>query len=204
MGKSRASLLAIVFQLFLATTVFADEGVRAIQEQLRKRHLFHGDITGETTPALTAAIRRYQELKGFPRTGLIDSETASSLGVTGHAFPTVTPFVLDTQGGIRGANGEALPASLASHWSADEGSAQIEQEEANSDPLPVAATRTESENASRNKGAVKRSSPARTRLNRPRKDTNPFQGAWSTIDHAKKFLFGDVGAKKKRRPGKQL
>src|SRR2546423_1412568 len=48
MGKLPTSLLSIVFQLYLISSVFADDQVRKIQEELRKRHLFYGDITGRT------------------------------------------------------------------------------------------------------------------------------------------------------------
>ena len=56
MGKVPTSLLSIVFHLYLIEAVFADEQVRKAQEELYKRHLFYGDITGEVSPALTIAI----------------------------------------------------------------------------------------------------------------------------------------------------
>src|SRR4051812_27168814 len=103
MGNFLPSLLSIVFPLSLFTRIFADDQVRDVQKELRKRHLFHGDSTGEISPALTAAICRYQEIKGFARTGVIDWEISASLGIAGRALAATTPFVVDKKGDVRGA-----------------------------------------------------------------------------------------------------
>jgi peptidoglycan hydrolase-like protein with peptidoglycan-binding domain len=204
MGKWRTSLLSIVSQLFLVTAIFADEEVRSVQKELRKRHLFHGDSTGETSPVLRAAIRRYQQIKGFTPTGLIDWETAASLGITGHVVPAPTPLVVDNKGDVRGANGEVIAELLPRRWASDEGAADFEAAATHSDPLPLARTRAETEKALKNKVARKRQFAGRPQRSRPRKETNPFVQAFSSIDHARKFLFGDVDAKKKRKTGKRL
>jgi peptidoglycan hydrolase-like protein with peptidoglycan-binding domain len=204
MGKFRASLLSIVFQLFLITAILADDRVRSVQKELQKRHLFHGDSTGEISPALTAAIRRYQEIKGFARTGVIDWETSASLGIADHTLATTTPSVVDNRGNFRGANGEALPGPLPARWGSDERSAQFEHTVADPNPLPAADTRGETGDTPRNKAAGKRRPAARSHAIRPRKETNPFLAAFNSIDHARKFLFGDADAKKKRRTGKGL
>jgi len=67
----------------LATTgaVQADETTRHVQEELRKRNLYFGDIDGESTPELISALKRYQKRKGFAVTGAIDGDTAASLHV---------------------------------------------------------------------------------------------------------------------------
>jgi hypothetical protein len=204
MGKSRASLLSIVFQLFLITAISADEEVRSVQKELRKRHLFHGDSTGEITPALTAAIRQYQTIKGFARTGLIDSETLASLGIAGPVLPATTPFVVDDQGDVRGANGEPLPELLPPRWVSGEPAAHFAHIVAEPNSVSNPLVRAESENTLKNKVAAKHRSPGRLRPVRPRKQTNPFLQALSSIDHARKFLFGDADPKKKRRVGKPL
>src|SRR4051794_8643573 len=109
MGKFLTSLLSIVFQLCAFSYVLADEQVRQVQEALHKRHLFYGNPTGEMSPALSAAIAWYQEKKGFPPTGFIDMETCASLGVVRLVlFPAQTPFVVEHNGTVRGANGEPL------------------------------------------------------------------------------------------------
>src|SRR5437764_8605079 len=107
MGKFPASLLGVLFQLCVIETVFADEQVRRAQEELRKRHLFYGDTTGEISPALTVALSVYQKKKGFPRTGRLDSETLGSLGLmTASAkWPQFDlPFVFAASGELRGPN----------------------------------------------------------------------------------------------------
>src|SRR3954471_20686815 len=143
MGKSRASQLSIVFQLFLIPSIFADDQVRNVQKELRKRHLFHGDSTGEITPALTAAVRRYQEIKGFPRTGVIDWETSASLGIAGYTLAATTPVVVDIKGDVRGANGESLPGPLPARRASDERLPDFEHALTDPNPLPIPHTKAE-------------------------------------------------------------
>ncbi|MFN2475039.1 MAG: peptidoglycan-binding domain-containing protein [Chthoniobacterales bacterium] len=59
----------------------ADESTRAVQEELRRRHLYYGNIDGRETPGLTEALQRYQERKGFRQTGVADPETLRSMGI---------------------------------------------------------------------------------------------------------------------------
>lgn len=69
--------------LFIAaTTLLSDtEYIREVQDALRKRNLFFGDIDGHITPQLSNALKRYQERKGFDVTGTVDSVTAASLQI---------------------------------------------------------------------------------------------------------------------------
>lgn len=69
------------FLIFLTATAVADEQVRQVQEELRKRNLYFGDIDGQATPELAHALKRYQTRKGFAATGTISAETATSLNV---------------------------------------------------------------------------------------------------------------------------
>ena len=59
----------------------ADEGIRQVQEELRKRNLYFGDIDGQNTDELTGALKRYQKRKGFAVTGTICADTAASLRI---------------------------------------------------------------------------------------------------------------------------
>jgi peptidoglycan hydrolase-like protein with peptidoglycan-binding domain len=61
---------------------WSDETTRAVQEELRRRHLFYGNVDGRETPGLTAALKRYQERKGFRQTGVADPETLQSMGIS--------------------------------------------------------------------------------------------------------------------------
>lgn len=65
----------------------ADEGTRQVQEELRKRNLYFGDIDGQSTEELTGALKRYQKRKGFEVTGNICADTAASL----HIEPATAP-----------------------------------------------------------------------------------------------------------------
>jgi peptidoglycan hydrolase-like protein with peptidoglycan-binding domain len=117
MGKYLTSLLILTASLLLPDEIFADEQVRRVQEELRKRHLFYANPNGEKGPALSVAVRRYQQKKGFPATGVIDSVTLASLGISS-AVPTAatTPAVVGKRGQVHGANGESLPSHSPFFW----------------------------------------------------------------------------------------
>jgi peptidoglycan hydrolase-like protein with peptidoglycan-binding domain len=55
--------------------------VRQVQEELRKRNLYFGNIDGQTSPVLDDALKRYQARKGFAVTGKVDHDTATSLHI---------------------------------------------------------------------------------------------------------------------------
>ena len=73
--------LCTLFLLLSATLLSESAYVREVQDELRKRHLFFGDIDGKITPQLTGALKRYQARKGFEATGEIDAPTAASLRI---------------------------------------------------------------------------------------------------------------------------
>ena len=72
-----------LFCLLIAISSFAraDETVRQVQEELRKRNLYFGNIDGQTSPVLADALKRYQARKGFAVTGKVDPDTATSLHI---------------------------------------------------------------------------------------------------------------------------
>ena len=59
----------------------ADDTIRQVQEELRKRNLYFGNIDGQTNANLANALKRYQARKGFPVTGTVDRDTATSLHI---------------------------------------------------------------------------------------------------------------------------
>jgi peptidoglycan hydrolase-like protein with peptidoglycan-binding domain len=65
----------------------ADETIRQVQEELRKRNLYFGNIDGQSSPVLIDALKRYQARKGFAVTGRVDQDTATSL----HIEPATVP-----------------------------------------------------------------------------------------------------------------
>lgn len=126
MGKYLTSLLILSSSLLLPNEIHADEKVRRVQEELRKRHLFYAEANGEKGAALTIAVRRYQEKKGFSPTGVIDSVTLASLGIpTAAPLAATTPVVVGKRGQVHGANGESLPNDPPVLWPRDERVGQL-------------------------------------------------------------------------------
>ena len=115
MGRHITSLLIVVILLLGGQPLGADEQIRAVQEHLRKRHLFFNDIDGKYTPTLAAAIKRYQSKKGFTPSGILDQETLASLGIIEPEPPSEGPpiFAAKNNQELRDQNGERLPGSLA-------------------------------------------------------------------------------------------
>jgi peptidoglycan hydrolase-like protein with peptidoglycan-binding domain len=101
-----------------------------VQEELRRRHFFYGDIDGRESPELTNALKLYQERKGFRQTGVADSETLRSLSISrehGADLPDVPVLRSDlapsaaNQGGAdgvaplaatSGSSGDVLPTNM--------------------------------------------------------------------------------------------
>lgn len=82
MKFSRFSFLAIAFfALAFPTVLPAQDETRSVQEELRRRSLYFGDVDGRDSAELQEATRRYQSRKGFPATGKADRETLRSLGL---------------------------------------------------------------------------------------------------------------------------
>ncbi|MFL6583376.1 MAG: peptidoglycan-binding protein [Chthoniobacterales bacterium] len=79
---TRAILIFLFFCVLTAPIARGDEQVRQVQEELRKRNLYFGDIDGHVTPDLVGALKRYQARKGFDVTGAVDEQTASSLHIS--------------------------------------------------------------------------------------------------------------------------
>jgi peptidoglycan hydrolase-like protein with peptidoglycan-binding domain len=75
------SCLSLLLLLSPARPARADEIVRQVQEELRKRNLYFGNIDGQNTAVLIDALKRYQRRKGFAVTGRVDADTATSLHV---------------------------------------------------------------------------------------------------------------------------
>ena len=107
MRRFLTSLLVLV--LSLASLARADETVRQIQEELRKRNLYFGNIDGQSSPILTDALKRYQARKGFAVTGKVDRNTASSLHVQASTIASAPP--LPDEPVLKSDTASALPES---------------------------------------------------------------------------------------------
>ncbi len=77
----RNLLCLLLLALLVPSHLRAAEPIRRVQEELRRRNLFFGDIDGRASPELAAALRLYQTHKGFEPTGKMDAVTARSLQI---------------------------------------------------------------------------------------------------------------------------
>lgn len=59
----------------------ADDQTRSVQEELRRRHVYFGEIDGQQSQELSEAIKHYQTRKGFTASGQADTDTERSLGL---------------------------------------------------------------------------------------------------------------------------
>jgi hypothetical protein len=80
-------LLPLIAALLLAPAANADDMIRAVQEALRTRQFYYGEVNGVPSPETAEALRRFQEKKGFDPTGLPDEATMRALGLLPHAGP---------------------------------------------------------------------------------------------------------------------
>lgn len=76
MKTARLTSLIVLLSCAFAS---ADEQVRRVQEELRKRNLYFADIDGQLSKETQGAVRRYQQRKGFAVSGEIDADTLRSL-----------------------------------------------------------------------------------------------------------------------------
>lgn len=205
MGGLPTCLLVLGFQISFLSDVFANDQVRRVQEELRKRHLFYGEITGEMSPSLSAAIGRYQERKGFARTGFIDLDTCISLGIAKRPLDPAPPaFVIDNHGDVHGANGESVDRPIPSPWATDERSSQFESILITHGNIALASAGSDVERTVHNQTAARRRSLGHPPRSVTPKENNPIVLAYHSFDHAMKYLFGDSDDKKKHRTAKHL
>lgn len=99
----------LLLSLPLSGRARADETIRQVQEELRKRNLYFGNIDGQSSAVLTNALRRYQERKGFAVTGKVDQDTATSLHVEASTVASSPP--LPDVPVLRSDTASALPES---------------------------------------------------------------------------------------------
>jgi Putative peptidoglycan binding domain len=77
----RFGLLSILF-LCSIPRFHADDQIAAVQEKLKSRGFYYGEVDGENSNETAAAITRFQVRNGFQVTGELNEETLRSLGLT--------------------------------------------------------------------------------------------------------------------------
>lgn len=102
-------LLFASILVFCTTAVLADDRIRQVQEELRKRHLYFGDIDGRENAELHNALRRYQARKGFTASGEVDSDTAASLGLAATVTVATTSIMLPDEPVLKSDFARELP-----------------------------------------------------------------------------------------------
>jgi peptidoglycan hydrolase-like protein with peptidoglycan-binding domain len=80
----RPSLLAVAIfvgaaRLVSAEEVSADSRVALVQEALKLKHFYYGDVDGNLDCATLGALRRFQIRNGLPDTGAMDDATVAAL-----------------------------------------------------------------------------------------------------------------------------
>ena len=105
-------ILTCLFCLLLSISSLAraDETVRQVQEELRKRNLYFGNIDGQTSPVLVDALKRYQTRKGFTVSGKVDKDTANSLHIQSTTVATAATALPDVPV-LKSDTASALPES---------------------------------------------------------------------------------------------
>lgn len=88
-------LFSCLFFVFLRGVLHAEGDVRSVQEELRRRSLYFGDVNGRESVELQEATKRYQRRKGFSATGKPDQETLKSLGLLAHSASDPAPQELN-------------------------------------------------------------------------------------------------------------
>ncbi|HEV2842086.1 MAG TPA: peptidoglycan-binding domain-containing protein [Chthoniobacterales bacterium] len=79
--SSLVPAFALLALLLSAPVLRAQDEVRSVQEELRRRSLYFGNVDGRESAELAEATKRYQRRKGFAATGKPDRETLRSLGL---------------------------------------------------------------------------------------------------------------------------
>ncbi len=76
--KAKITALIFIGSLMLAR---ADQRIESVQQALKDQGFYYGEITGQMSSDLTAAIRRYQIRSGLQVNGQLNTETIESLGI---------------------------------------------------------------------------------------------------------------------------
>ncbi len=77
----KIKIVAALILIGSLIAVRADQMIEGVQQVLKDQGFYYGEISGETSANLTAAIRRYQIRNGLQVTGELNDETLGSLGM---------------------------------------------------------------------------------------------------------------------------
>jgi peptidoglycan hydrolase-like protein with peptidoglycan-binding domain len=98
--------------LMWSVVAWADDFTRAVQQRLKDRGFYYGDVDGQSGSETSAAIRRYQIRYGLKVNGELNQETLNSLGLSAGnlpAAPATTPRIPGTNQQNPGARANPTP-----------------------------------------------------------------------------------------------
>jgi peptidoglycan hydrolase-like protein with peptidoglycan-binding domain len=103
-----------VLSCFLVWTAaaWADDLTRAVQQRLKDRGFYYGDVDGQGGSETSAAIRRYQIRYGLKVNGELNQETLNSLGLSANNLPpapSARPNIPQTNQPNQGVHPNATP-----------------------------------------------------------------------------------------------
>jgi peptidoglycan hydrolase-like protein with peptidoglycan-binding domain len=101
--------------LLWSAAAWADDLTRAVQQRLKDRGFYYGDVDGQSGSETSAAIRRYQIRYGLKVNGELNQETLSSLGLSANnlpAAPATTPRIPGTNQPSGGARSNPTPEAM--------------------------------------------------------------------------------------------
>ena len=84
----RPLFLSLFLGGVLVVAAFADEDIRALQTKLKEGGYYFGEVNGQQSSDLAAAVTRYQIRNGLQITGKLDAETSKALGVNAEVTNT--------------------------------------------------------------------------------------------------------------------
>lgn len=81
----KRTIAHLTIALCVAGVAHADQTIHSVQQALKEKGFYYGNVTGDKSAETTAAIRRYQIRSGLQVTGEINPETLQSLNLKGNA-----------------------------------------------------------------------------------------------------------------------
>src|ERR1700688_2512490 len=78
--------LLIFLGISIASSLWADDLTRTIQQRLKDQGFYYGEVDGRGGDETSAAIRRFQIRHGLTVTGQLNEETMHSLGLSGNSI----------------------------------------------------------------------------------------------------------------------
>jgi peptidoglycan hydrolase-like protein with peptidoglycan-binding domain len=104
--------------LALSAAAWADDLTRAVQQRLKDRGFFYGEVDGQSGSETSAAIRRYQIRYGLKVNGELNQETLNSLGLSANNLPpapAATPHIPEPNQPNESARPNATPPATQRH-----------------------------------------------------------------------------------------